>query len=122
MQQMYGRTARQGNEGSVRIICMYDQYISSIEIMNKKEMKNILNDFQFQIIIKKIENGFFQVELHLKNSLMKKMTKLREARINVNRIAACNYEYQICMSISSFLMVQAQKIYSLFNCPNCKYK
>ena len=48
MNQAFGRTARQGNEGSVRIICLHDQFISPIGIYNKIEMEGILNDFKFK--------------------------------------------------------------------------
>lgn len=49
------------------------------------------------------------------------LLNMRNSKITVNRFKAVNYEYPICMSISTFLKIQSQKIYSLYNCPNSKY-
>lgn len=46
---------------------------------------------------------------------------MREAKININRIKVVNYEFPICMSIQTSLLIQSQKIFSLYNCPNCIY-
>ena len=46
---------------------------------------------------------------------------MRNAKINVNRTVAFNFEFPLKMSIMTFLKIQAQKIFYLFNCPNSKY-
>ncbi|KAK8892270.1 hypothetical protein M9Y10_029495 [Tritrichomonas musculus] len=129
MNQAFGRTARQGQKGSVRIICLQDQYISPIGIFNKLEMDNVLSDFQlknrFQIDFinrfKSKRNWIFQGGIKHQKFTDEQMQLLRATRININRLTSFNYEFPICMSIPTFLLIQAQKIFSLYNCPNCKY-
>ena len=46
---------------------------------------------------------------------------MRKARINVNRTVAYNFEFPLKMSVDTFLDIQSQRIFSIFNCPNSKY-
>lgn len=43
MNQAFGRTARQKKFGTVRTICLFDQYFAEIKIMNNDEIKKNLN-------------------------------------------------------------------------------
>ena len=129
MQQAFGRTARNGNEGSCRVICLRDQFIQSNEVLNNKSIKDVLTE----IDLKKAKQSKFihHYQKKLKCIYQDKIdkqeiekdfaSKLKESRINVNRIVAYTYKYPICMSIETFLSIQAQKIFSIYNCPNSKY-
>ncbi|KAK8886442.1 hypothetical protein M9Y10_041905 [Tritrichomonas musculus] len=46
--QAFGRTARQGKKGTVRIICMKEEYVSACIEFNIKEIEAILKDFQYK--------------------------------------------------------------------------
>ena len=129
MHQAFGRTARQGKEGTVRVICLLSQFISPIETFTEKSIKVTLNDFDLKntMQIKFIEEfrkkRKWIFDSKIKSQKIKKeyIKQMRDARININRINAFNYQYPICMSIQTFLDIQAQKVFSLYNCPNCKY-
>ena len=73
-------------------------------------MRNYLDDFSF---INSLQAEFidsFRLKRewifnhHIKSQKLnnEQIQKLRKARININRIIACNYEYPICMSIQMF--------------------
>ncbi|KAK8887859.1 hypothetical protein M9Y10_038918 [Tritrichomonas musculus] len=131
MNQAFGRTARQGKKGSCRVICLASQYYDSINDNNNENCsyKAIAKDFD----IKNDEQNKFIKRFKLQRPWIfsgdiKKQTLddndlryLRRTQINVNRIIAYNFEFPICMSYETFLDIQAQKIFSIFNCPNSKY-
>ena len=48
MYQAFGRTARQGNDGTVRIICLKSRYLSPTEILNDYSMHQVLKDFDLK--------------------------------------------------------------------------
>ena len=54
----------------------------------------------------------------LKNKFIK---ELRETKINCNRIVAYKYKFPICMNQETFVTIQLQKIFSLFNCPDSEF-
>ena len=129
MQQVYGRTARQGKEGTCRVICLEKEFTQPFDFLNNNEMKMFLNEFELkkQLQLEFIEKYRTRYEWIFQHNLknikidIDYAQRLKESRINVNRIRACNYKYPICMSIDTFLSIQSQKIFSLYNCPNSKY-
>lgn len=129
MQQAFGRTGRKGKRGTVHIICLKVQYLIPPEIIKDDNMVNVLNDFtcknalQIKFITQFKEKREWIFEPIRKTPKLNRTTisQLRKARINVNRIEAFNYRFPLCLSVDTFLKIQAQKIFSLFNCPNCKY-
>ena len=129
IQQAFGRTARQGNEGTVRIICLMSQYNSPQEILNENSTEDVLGDFLLKnnMQVKFIEDirlkrrWIFDSDMRSQKISREHIKKMRETRININRLKACNVKFPICMNIRTFLTIQAQKIFSLYNCPNCKY-
>ena len=127
MNQAFGRTARQGQKGSCRIICLKNQYFSPINVltnvdssMNEFAIKN-LRQREFVDHFKNKRNWIFSGYLNKQKIDNKYIKELRKTKINVNRIVAYNYTYPICMTLETFLIIQEQKIFSLFNCPNCKF-
>ena len=129
MQQAFGRTSRQGREGTVSIICLKDQFISPIEIMETDSMKEVLEDFQVknemqaQFIedFRKNRSWIFDANVVKQKFEPKHIEIMRKSKINVNRIRAYDFEFPVCMSVQTFLIIQSQKIFSLYNCPNCLY-
>ncbi|KAK8885869.1 hypothetical protein M9Y10_041326 [Tritrichomonas musculus] len=129
MFQAYGRTARQGNEGTCRVICIASQYIRPVEFLKKNDMEAVLQEFilknnkqaDFIEHYRNIFDWLFSNTVGKQSFDHEDAKKLKESRINVNRIKACNYKYPICMSIDTFLSIQSQKIFSLYNCPNSKF-
>lgn len=71
-------------------------------------------------LIKKLKPWIFE-DIESKPNLDKNIKDLRDTRINVNRIAACNYEFPLILSKETILKIQSQKIFSIVNCPNSKY-
>ena len=130
MNQAFGRTARQKKFGTVRTICLFDQYFAEIKIMNNDEIKKNLNMLSN---INHLQNEFVDhfrlnkrdwiFDGHIGNQKIsnKNIKILRSTRINVNRIDAFDFNFPIGMSISTFLDIQSQKIFSIYNCPNSKY-
>lgn len=128
IQQAFGRTGRQGMKGTARIICTEKQYIALTSIIDGDSMKEILQEFEIRNVL---QTNFIQKfatsrkwifdNKIAKQDISKHIKTLRSSKINVNRIVAYRYEFPVCMSIDTFLSIQAQKIFSLFNCPNCKY-
>ncbi|KAK8836772.1 hypothetical protein M9Y10_037294 [Tritrichomonas musculus] len=123
--QAFGRTARNGKEGSCRIICLIKEYI------NPKNMKKAeLSDFDLkrkkqlefiQKYQKKMSCIFDHTVAKAPQIDTNLISKLKETRINVNRMTAYTYKFPACMSIDTFLQIQAQKIFSIYNCPNSIY-
>ena len=128
MLQAFGRTARQGAEGTARVICTKEQYISPIEIYNNNELNKSLDDFDLrnQLQLRFIDKyrtkreWIFSSRIKSQKISSDIIEKMRKIRINVNRIKAYHFKFPICMSYKTFLDIQAQKIFSLFNCHNCK--
>lgn len=129
MQQAFGRTGRKGKRGTVHIICHKEQYITPLEIIKDDNLIDVLEDFrtknQLQVDFinkfKETRGWIFEPITESEKLDSSTIGQLRKARINVNRIVAFNYRFPLCLSIDTFLKIQAQKIFSLFNCPNCKY-
>ncbi|KAK8889049.1 hypothetical protein M9Y10_033792 [Tritrichomonas musculus] len=129
MYQAFGRTARQGKDGTVRVICLMSQFLSPQQTFTENSMQNVLSDFTIKndLQIKFIEEfrkkrrWIFDSNIRAQKISKEYIQKMRNARINVNRIKVFNYEFPLCMDVSTFHLIQAEKIFSLFNCPNCKY-
>ena len=107
--------------------------ISKFDIKNKKQkefIKHIQNKIgyvqdekkflgHFVISKSKIENDWlFTSAIDKQVITLEQIKAMRESRINVNRIVAFNYSFPIRMKVKTFLKIQAQKIFSLLNCPN----
>ncbi|KAK8839804.1 hypothetical protein M9Y10_031512 [Tritrichomonas musculus] len=126
--QAYGRTARQGRKGTARIICLRNQYLYPA-FFNDYGMQTVIQEYSIKNQIqaeyiqyfKETRSWIFDHNIEDVNISKEEIAKLRDVRINVNRIVAYNYEFPIKMSIDTFLDIQAQKIFSIYNCPNCKY-
>lgn len=127
--QAFGRTARHGHHGSAHIICLRDQFISHMDIVNNEAIYTVLTELNSKnTLLKDYLDGFRRARSWIFAANLKKQTltvdqiaELRDCKINVNRLKAFNYEFPLGMSYQTFLLIQAQKIFSLFNCPNCKY-
>ncbi|KAK8889422.1 hypothetical protein M9Y10_034168 [Tritrichomonas musculus] len=128
MQQAFGRTVRQGQKGSYRVICLASQFFNPKNELNK-EINNAMKDFSiknkkqrefvehFKINRDWVFTGYLEKQIIQEKDIL----KLREAKINVNRIVAFNYEFPVCMSNETFLRIQIQKIFSILNCPNSQF-
>ena len=83
----------------------------------------VKNDLQLEFIQEFKNNREWIFNAGIKNQKLTDdmIRDLRRPRITINRNVICNYKFPICMSIPTFLSIQAQKIFSLYNCPNCKY-
>ena len=129
MQQALGRTGRKGQKGSTHIICPYKQYIKPIKIIKNSDLNNALKEFdiknQLQIefidSFKKKRSWIFTPLVDSPDLDIKTIKVLRESQINVNRIIASKYRFPLCLKIDTFLEIQAQRIISLYNCPNCRF-
>lgn len=128
MNQARGRTARQGRKGTTRIICLKDDYLYPTKYdgygiksaIGEFEVKrDALSDFIDHFMYYK--PWIFSTETGKQILTKEQIETMREARINVNRIVAFNYEFPLKMRIKTFLKIQAQKIFSLLNCPNSEY-
>lgn len=129
MDQAYGRTARNNNFGTVRIICLLDEYQQNISLINQVQIEDHLHKFRN---INQLQNEFieyfrskrewiFGAQIKRIKITTKQADEMRQIPINVNRIISYEYEFPICMSVNTFLDIQSQKILSLYNCPNCSY-
>ncbi|KAK8864795.1 hypothetical protein M9Y10_010320 [Tritrichomonas musculus] len=129
MKQAFGRTARHGRKGTFRVICHKDQFLLKDE-SSKEKMTNVINFFNIK---NKMQNEFvnhyqkmnpwiFIGKLKKQDGLKSnQIEQIRKSRINVNRIVAYKYEFPMSMTYKQFLDLQAQRIFSLVNCPNCVY-
>ena len=127
MEQAFGRTARQGRKGTYRIICIKTQYFKPVNVL--KNADALLTEFSikshhqqkfvqhFEVNRPWIFSGFPGKQV-IDSSTLK---ELRSTKININRIIASNFVFPICMTKDVFLKIQEQRIFSLFNCPNCKF-
>lgn len=126
--QALGRSGRNGTPGITRIICTKEAFKKITEIPDAKVMNeiqdnfNVINQYQaelFRIITLNYKWIFNDIPY---NKELKKedIEKLHNYTININRITASNFKFPICMSVETFLEIQAQRIYSLKNCPECK--
>ncbi|KAK8852979.1 hypothetical protein M9Y10_017976 [Tritrichomonas musculus] len=127
MNQAFGRTARQGRGGSYRIICLKRQYYSPSYFL--ENVKDALNEFNVKNKYQQYFVNYFRTRAKwiFQNYLDKQeirpdyIKELRKVKINVNRIIAYKYKFPICMSLDTFLIIQEQKIFSIYNCPNSKF-
>lgn len=128
MDQARGRTARQGRKGTCRIICKINEYLYPT-IVDGSGIKATIGEFEVKNKIQSVFINFFtQKKPWIFSRDMKKqelshyqIKEMREARVNVNRIVAYNFEFPFIMSVETFLNIQAQRIFSLLNCPNCEF-
>lgn len=101
--QAFGRTARQGNEGTVRVICLFDQYNSPQYTLKEESTEEVLKDFslknelQIKFIDKYKEKRQWIFDSNIKSQKLSRenIKKMRDAKINVNRIKAYNFKFPI---------------------------
>ena len=137
--QALGRTGRSGRSGTTRIVCLRERYFSAMRENNLENIDEKDVDIENQMvdpiqiglnrIIKKLEDTghkwIFDDHLIDKN-VYKKLSsefygKIRNYTVNVSRMTAVNYEFPFGFDMYYFFTIQAQRIYSLINCPNCVY-
>ena len=129
MNQAFGRTSRQNNFGTVRTICLFKEYISEIIQMNRKDRENSLkmlknvNSTQNDFInsFRDTRKWIFDINIKSQKIPTEDIKTMRSTLLNVNRINAYSFSFPLGMKYKTFLQIQAQKIFSLYNCPNSKY-
>ena len=127
--QVIGRAGRNGRPGITRIICTKKMYNEGFKTPKEDAMHAIISEFDIKNneqtkYIKKINKKYpwifndadFTAKISKKDAL-----SLRECSLNVNRITAFKYKFPVGMSYETFLKIQIQRIFSLKNCPECKY-
>lgn len=126
--QAYGRTARKNIFGTVHTICLKNNFFTtkkeiSDDDNNYLNFFNEINKMQIEFIeyFRSKRNWIFDPKIGSVKLSTNDNNVMRIAKINVNRSNAYNCIYPICMKVPTFLNIQAQKIFSLFNCPECKY-
>lgn len=129
MYQVIGRAGRNGYPGSSRIICLKQEKYCPLSENDEKSTKELLSDFK----IKKDKQAKFIQDLkasypwvfHDKKTKgklkLEQIRDLNQYNINVNRKTAYQFKFPLCMNYETFLELQAQRIYSIKNCPECKY-
>ena len=129
MSQAYGRTARQGQKGTFRVICLEEEYFVQREPIQTDIINTDIKDFQIK---NELQNDFishfqknyswiFSQRTTIPTLSSDQIQTLRKVKINVNRIVAYLFKFPICMTVDTFLIIQAQKIFSIYNCPNSIY-
>lgn len=127
--QVLGRAGRNGFPGMTRIICTKKMRFGTHICYDEEKILNSLNEFdiknQFQLTfindMRSSMSWIFEDFEYTEPITKSDASKLRESNININRITAYNIKFPICMSVKSFLDIQIQRIFSLKNCPECKY-
>lgn len=127
--QVLGRAGRNGFPGMTRIICTKKMRFGTHICYDEEKILNSLNEFdiknQFQLTfindMRSSMSWIFKDFEYTEPITKSDASKLRESNININRITAYNIKFPICMSVKSFLGNQIQRIFSLKNCPECKY-
>ena len=92
-------------------------------------MKNIVNEFviknriqmKYITFFQKKKPWIFSNDIDVQEFSVDDIIKMREARINVNRIVAYKFRFPLKMKVETFLNIQCQKIFSIYNCPNSKF-
>ena len=102
-----------------RIICTKNNYIEGAKTLEEEAMKMICKHNSLIKLVQCIHG--FSMNLNLKKSYQKKALIIRKSLLNINRITAFYFKFPVCMSVETFLNIQIQRIYSLKNCPECKY-
>ena len=138
--QALGRTGRNGKLGITKIICLKQQYFSSI-LVNKAGSKTLVenmnssndpvdliqearNDIVEMLNEKKCEWIFDETKITEKsvNKLPSEFfINIRKYQSNVSRITAIEYEFPFGFTTEEYIHIQKQRIFSLINCPNCIY-
>ena len=139
--QAFGRTARDGNQGSARIICtkesnrnaeiekrqileeksktkMDSAYGSLLSMFEKRSEKQ--NEF-IQIINNYIPWIFYPKESFKELPTNDQLLKIRKNEIVVSRDTASDFEFPVCLKLDRFINIQRQRIASLYNCPNTTF-
>lgn len=129
IKQALGRAGRNGNPGTTRIICTKEMFWAGAESPNERAMINIIKEFdvkntmqlKFMEDMRSLFPWIFD-ENEMKDRIDRDDAfKLRNTVININRITAFNFKFPVCMSIETFIKIQIQRIFSIKNCPECKY-
>lgn len=92
MQQAHGRTAWQGQQGSVRIICLKDENLESIRIFKDGNMRNILTEYQLKKLyqiefiekLKKTKDFIFSYDIQAQKMSKSDIEILRNPKIDMN--------------------------------------
>ena len=128
LSQAFGRTARQGRRGTARIICVKYQYLYPL-LMQSHGIRTVIKEYsiknqaqtEYIEFFKETKPWIFANKYEKQEFNLNQVIALRSSRINMSRIKAYNYEFPLKMPYSLFLKIQAQKIFSIYNCPNTKY-
>ena len=136
LQQAYGRTARKGQQGSSRIICTINSLIDAYK--GKLSDPNRINDVygsklrefekhtqlqkDFLVLITNMMPWVFHPVNKFKPANDKKFFEfLRDNEVIISRKTAAFYQFPMTMKLEQFVNIQAQRIVSLYCCPNTKY-
>ena len=82
--QGFGRTARNGREGTVQIIFLKEQYFMPNEVFEDGTVQNVLDDFSFKNKMQMeyiAEIGFFSNNIKTPKINRNYIKKMREAKI-----------------------------------------
>ncbi|KAK8878470.1 hypothetical protein M9Y10_005243 [Tritrichomonas musculus] len=127
--QVLGRAGRNGYPGLTRIICTKEMFLKGDEKPDKKAMISILKDYEvknkaqldFANDIRSRFSWIFDETVFNKEMTKENITGLKKYNINVNRLTAYHWKFPVCMTYKTFMKIQAQRIFSIKNCPECKY-
>lgn len=132
LKQAIGRTGRNGKRGTARIICTKKDYQTMtqpqvikafIDCLNRFKYKNAFQSELIDYYSQTNNNWIFTsigIEMEPKITEEQKLM-LNDTFFNVNRWNAVNYKFPICVKPETFIDIQIQRIFSLKNCPECKY-
>ena len=130
IKQALGRTARNENMGSTRIICLIDEFDKAKEKLDNKSVKCEINKYQeINNLQQDYINTFieekpwlFDDELAIQSHKINNIVlNLRSIKINVSRKTAVEYEFPFGLDLDTYIDIQSQRILSLINIPNTKY-
>ena len=142
VQQALGRTGRSGRSGTTKIICLKKEYFSSIKKNSSFDVNSAYQDSQsilqtgdpiqdgrnkvISYLLNTTGHSWIFNDDEIKKDIYKNLPKdffgkIRNYTINVARSTAVNYVFPFGFNQDDYFLIQTQRIYSLINCPNCRF-